>query len=107
MLGRDFPWVNLIENTTNRGFGAAHNQVLRQARGRYWLILNSDAAPCPGALRTLVDFMDANPDVAVAGPRLRYPSGEVQSSRRRFPTVATLFMESTQVQRFFPRNSVL
>ena len=61
----------------------------------------------PGALRVLVDFLQANPRVAVAGPRLRYPDGTVQPSRRRFPTVATLFVESTQIQRFIPRNPVL
>lgn len=107
MLERDFPWVQVIQNAANRGFGAAHNQALRRARGRYWLVLNSDAAPAPGALRTLVEYMDANPRVAVAGPRLRYPTGDVQPARRRFPTAATLFMESTQLQRFFPSNAVL
>jgi GT2 family glycosyltransferase len=103
----EFGWVRLIENARNVGFGAAHNQVLRQAEGRYWLVLNSDAAPAPGALRTLVRFMEAHADVAVAGPRLRYPDGTVQPSRRRFPSRATLFMESTQAQRFWPDNRVL
>jgi N-acetylglucosaminyl-diphospho-decaprenol L-rhamnosyltransferase len=107
LLEAEFPWVHVIANPDNVGFGRAHNQVLRQARGRYWLVLNSDTAPQPGALRAVVEFLDANPDVAVAGPRLRYPSGEVQPSRRRFPTAATLFMESTQLQRFWPDNAVL
>jgi GT2 family glycosyltransferase len=107
LVRTEFGWVRLIGNSANVGFGAAHNQALRQARGRYWLILNSDAAPRAGAVRTLVDFMDSNPRVAVAGPRLRYPDGRVQSSRRRFPTPATLFLESTQLQRFWPDNAVL
>jgi GT2 family glycosyltransferase len=63
--------------------------------------------PCHGALRTLIDFLDAHPSIAVAGPRLRFPDGLVQPSRRRFPTVATLFLESTQLQRFSPDNAVL
>lgn len=107
LLGTDFPWVRRIANPSNVGFGAAHNQALRLASGRYWLVLNSDAAPLPGALRTLIDFMDANPEVAVAGPRLRYPSGDIQPARRRFPTAATLFLESTQLQRFWSDNRVL
>ncbi len=107
MVTTGFPWVRLVRNQHNRGFAAAHNQALRQAVGRYWLVLNSDTVVSDGALQTLITFMDANPDVAVAGPRLRYPNGEVQSSRRRFPTVATLFCESTQLQRFWPANPVL
>ena len=107
LIRTEFGWVRLIENGRNVGFGAAHNQVLRRAAARYWLVLNSDAAPAPGALHTLVAFMDAHADVAVAGPCLRHPDGTVQPSRRRFPSRATLFMESTQVQRFWPDNRVL
>ena len=107
MVSEQFPWVHLIRNNRNLGFGAAHNQALRLANGRYWLILNSDAVPSPGALPALVAFMDEHPRVAVAGPKLRYPGGTVQPSRRRFPTVATFFLESTQLQRFWPTNPVL
>jgi N-acetylglucosaminyl-diphospho-decaprenol L-rhamnosyltransferase len=107
LVAAEFGWVRLIRNERNVGFGAAHNQALRDLRGRYGLVLNSDATPRPGALQTLVDFMDAQPAVAVAGPRLRYPDGSVQPSRRRFPTLATLFLESTQLQRVAPSNTVL
>jgi N-acetylglucosaminyl-diphospho-decaprenol L-rhamnosyltransferase len=107
MVADDFAWVRLIRNDRNLGFGAAHNQALRIAEGRYVVILNSDATPRVGALQALVGFLDAHPGVAVAGPRLRYPDGRVQPSRRRFPTVATLLFESTQLQRFWPDNAVL
>jgi GT2 family glycosyltransferase len=102
-----YPWVRVIANSRNAGFGAAHNQVLRRATGRYWLVLNSDAAPAPGALQALVEALDADACVACTGPKLLYPDGAVQPSRRRFPSVATLFLESTQLQRFWPRNNVL
>ena len=107
LVRAEFPWVRPIANTHNLGFGAAHNQALRHASGRYWLVLNSDAAPQPGSLRTLIDFMDATPSVAVCGPRLVYPNGQIQPSRRRFPTAPTLFFESTQIQRFWRDNAVL
>jgi len=107
IVRRAFPWVRVIANARNEGFGAAHNQALREARARYLMVLNSDATVAPGALKTLVEFMDRRPDVAVAGPRLRHPDGSVQSSRRRFPTLATLFLESTQLQRWWPDNAVL
>jgi GT2 family glycosyltransferase len=107
MVAAQFGWVRLIRNERNVGFGAAHNQVLRSAAGRYLLVLNSDAVPRPGALRTLVAFMTAHAPVAVAGPRLRYPDGSDQPSRRRFPTLATLFVESTQIQRFWPDTALL
>ena len=109
LVAERFPWVRLVRNTRNVGFGAAHNQALREqvARARHLLVLNADAAPRPGALRRLVTFLDGHPDVAVVGPRLRRPDGHTQSSRRRFPSALTLFMESTQLQRFWPDNAVL
>ena len=107
LVERRFPWVRLLRNARNVGFGAAHNQALRMASGQYWLILNSDAVLRPGALGTLLNFMETHPSVAVAGPRLRYPDGSTQPSRRRFPTLATLFAESTQLQRFSPDNAIL
>jgi GT2 family glycosyltransferase len=107
MVEAEFPWVRVMRNPRNIGFGAGHNQALREASGRHVLVLNSDAAPEAGALRTLVEFLDANLRVAVAGPKLRYPDGSVQPSRRRFPTAATLFVESTQLQRFWPGNPAL
>jgi GT2 family glycosyltransferase len=109
LVAERFPWVHLVRNARNVGFGAAHNQALRQAatRARHLLVLNADAAPCPGSLRALVTFLDAHPDVAVVGPRLRYPDGHIQPSRRRFPSPVTLFLESTQAQRFWPDNRAL
>ena len=45
--------------------------------------------------------------MGVVGPQLRYGDGSVQSSRPPLPTLATFFLESTVVQRWWPRNRVL
>jgi GT2 family glycosyltransferase len=107
MVEQRFPWVRVIRNTANVGFGRAHNQALAGSTATWLLVLNSDATVAPGSLRTLADYLAGNPDVAVVGPRLRYPNGQVQPSRRRFPTFATFFLESTQLQRYSPDNAVL
>src|SRR5579864_7601884 len=107
MVRAEFPSANVIENTRNVGFGAAHNQALRRAHGRYWVVLNSDAVPQPGALDTLKRELDDDPEIAVVGPKLTFPDGTVQQSRRRFPKMNTLFAESTQLQRFWPDNAAL
>jgi N-acetylglucosaminyl-diphospho-decaprenol L-rhamnosyltransferase len=104
---RQFPWMTFIQNARNVGYGRAHNGALRGAQARHLLVLNADAGPRPGALRRLVDELDRQPDVAIVGPRLRYPDGALQSSRRRFPTRLTFFFESTQVQRVSEDNRVL
>ena len=104
MVRSAFPAVHLIVNRDNRGFPAANNQGLAVAQGRYSLILNPDTEIVGDALATLVAFADAHPDVGIVGPQLLNPDGTVQSSRRRFPTLATAFFESTWLQRYGPRR---
>ena len=107
LVAAEFPEVHLIANDANVGFTRANNQALRIARGRHLLLLNPDAELRLGALATLVGCLDADPTLGVVGPRLHYPDGELQSSRRRFPTLATGFVESTILQRWFPRLPML
>ncbi len=104
MVRAEFPAVHLIANAENRGFPAANNQGIAVARGRYILLLNPDTEIVGDALATLVVFADAHPDVGMVGPQLLYPDGSIQSSRRRFPTLATGFFESTWLQKYAPRR---
>jgi hypothetical protein len=98
MVQDDFPDVQLVVNRTNRGFPAANNQGIAVADGRYVLLLNPDTQIVGHALRELVAFADQRPDVGMIGPQLLNPDGSVQSSRRRFPTLTTAFLESTWLQ---------
>ena len=104
MVRVEFPGVRLITNADNRGFPAANNQGIGVAQGRYILLLNPDTEVVGDALATMVAFADAHPDVGIVGPQLLNPDGSVQSSRRRFPTLATGFFESTWLQGYAPRR---
>lgn len=84
MVEQDFPQVRLFVNGWNRGFAAANNQALVQARGRYMLLLNSDTVVQPGAIEGMTRFMDAHPRTGLAGPRLLNADRSLQSSARDF-----------------------
>lgn len=96
-----FP-VRLIARPDNVGFPKGNNIGIRQARGRYILLLNPDTEIVDDALRVMISYLEENEDVGVVGPQLRYPDGSVQSSRRRFPTVVTAFLESTWLEPWAP-----
>ena len=102
MLREEFPDVLVIENDSNPGFATANNQGIAQAHGRYLLLLNPDAEVVGGALATLIGFADSNPDVGLLGPQLLNSDGSVQSSMRRFPTIATALFESTWLEPVAP-----
>ena len=98
MVREKFPQVNLIANAENRGFAAANNQAFVESRGRYVMMLNPDTQVKPGALETLVQFMDAHPRAGACGGRLFYGDGSLQHSAFRFPSLAQIFLD------FFPVN---
>mgnify|MGYP000863334941 FL=1 len=109
MLAERFPWVQAIDAERNLGFTRGNNLALRRCSGRYVLLLNPDTVvTCspggPDAISLLIDLADSAPDIAVVGPRLVYGDGSPQSSRRRFPSLMMALMESTPLERLFPRN---
>ncbi|MBU2054831.1 MAG: glycosyltransferase family 2 protein [Proteobacteria bacterium] len=76
-----YPWVHLTVNKENRGFAAANNQVLPLCRGRYLYYLNPDAKlTASGLIAECIRFMDAHPQVGLAGTRLINPDGSLQES---------------------------
>ncbi len=103
MVREEYPWVQMVINRENRGFAAANNQGLRRSDGRYALLLNADAALTDGALEAMCAYLDRHSNVGVVGPQLLNSDGTIQSSRRRAPRLATGFVESTQLQQWWPR----
>ncbi len=79
--------IHMIHNQTNRGVAPARNQGLPSARGRYLMLLDVDTQVTPDALNNLVQFMDENPAVGLAGARLEDANGTLQLTCRRLPTV--------------------
>jgi len=100
-----FPGANVIRNDANLGFAAAANKGLRDANGRYVLLLNPDTIVKPATLSTLVEFMDERPDVGCTTARLVMDDGRLDlACRRSFPTPARAFYRLTLLSRVFPRS---
>ena len=102
MLRRDFADCDLIFNATNVGFGRANNQALALARGRYVLLLNTDAFVALESIERTVRFLDENPSCGLLGVRLVGRDGALQPSCRYFPTPWNEFLSSAGLSRFFP-----
>jgi len=102
MVVAEFPWVTLLPQSENVGFPRGNNIALARARGDFLLLLNPDTVVLDDALPVLVDYLRSHPDAGAVGPQLLNPDGSVQSSRRRFPTLATGFLESTWLEGLTP-----
>jgi len=107
MVTQEFPQVRLICNKTNAGFARAVNQGIRASRGRYVLIVNPDVVFLNKGFKELIRYMDSNPRVGIAGPKVYDDETKrsVQLSCRRFPSPMNyLFSRYSLLTRLFPNN---
>lgn len=103
-----YPWVRLIRNTENVGFGRAVNQAAKAATGEYLLILNPDTVISPGAVGTLVNFLDHRPVAAACGPKIVDFQGTFQYyCRRGFPTPLNALGYLSGLDRLLPSSHAL
>src|ERR1700722_7556296 len=67
MTASEFPDVLLIRNKENLGFGAANNVGYQASKGKYIVLLNSDAFLYPHALQLALSHIQANPSIGLGG----------------------------------------
>jgi GT2 family glycosyltransferase len=58
LLREALPHSQILVNKENLGYGAAHNQAIRAARGEFYLPLNPDLGMRPGFVGCLVDALN-------------------------------------------------
>jgi GT2 family glycosyltransferase len=104
MVEEDFPEVKLIRSHVNLGFAAANNLAFEQARGRYIVLLNSDAFLHDGALQRAIKHMDENPEVGIGGGRLVGQDGSWQPSARMFPSLLNELLTISGLAARFPKS---
>jgi GT2 family glycosyltransferase len=99
-----FPWVRLFALERNLGFTGGQNFAIAKCRSPRVLLLNSDAAVHPGALRALVEFSKGCPSAGIVGPKILNPDGSLQPSCRRFPNPTAALFRNTVLGKLFPKN---
>lgn len=107
MIAQTFPDVTLISNTRNVGFGRANNQVLPHFRGRYVLLLNTDAFVEVDTIQNTVAFMESHPATGILGVKLLGRDGVLQPSCRYFPTPFNIFLTRTGLFKLFPNTQLV
>jgi hypothetical protein len=87
-----FPQAIYIYSSQNIGFGPANNLALRQAAGDFILLLNPDTLVHPGAIESLLRFLEQNPGVGAAASKLLNPDGSLQYSCSPEPSLRGEFL---------------
>lgn len=69
-LKQHFPEVRLIISDQNYGFAGGYNYALQHVEADYYVLLNSDVEVAPNWIAPIIDFMEANEDVAACQPKI-------------------------------------
>ena len=129
-----WPAVHVITNRQPQGLGANVNAAALGAAARseggdarsdanigarsdanigarYTLVMNPDVVLLPGAIETLVKYMDEHPEAGACGPKTLYPDGTLQATCRQFPNWGTVFWRWLKLDRLwlpsFYRHSLM
>lgn len=84
--------VEIIRNPSPQGFGANHNAAFQRCREPFWCVLNPDIElpqnPFPALLGAFADD-----SIGLVAPLVTHPTGGLEDSIRRFPTLTTLVLK--------------
>ncbi len=107
MLKQYFPSVKLIESSVNLGFSKANNLGLKEAKGKFILLLNPDTLVSENTFEVMINFLRQHPEVGMAGCKILNPDGTLQlACRRSFPGIWTSFCKVTGLGSFFPKSRI-
>lgn len=107
MVQAKFPSVNLLANKKNFGFAKANNQALKQAQGKYLLLLNPDTVVQENTFEVLLKYFEQQNDVGLATCKVLSPDGTLQlACRRSFPTPFVAFSKLVGLSDMFPKSKL-
>lgn len=90
--------IVLIENPVNRYFAGGFNDAIFKAKGKYALILNSDAYLVDNSIKIMYDFLEANSDVgAVEGIIIDEKSKEITKTSSAEYSKKISFLKDTPI----------
>ena len=98
--------LQLISNSSNRGFGAACNQGAKASSAEYLLFLNPDVRLQPDSLRVAIEFMEdpQNAKIGICGIRLLDDHGHMAQTCSRFPSPTLFFSWMLGLNQLFPKR---
>ena len=103
----DFPFVKIIHNTTNEGFGRACNRAFENSKGNIILFLNPDTIVPEDFEEKITDFFKCHPNAGAMGPKIIDGYGHFQEeSKRNFPRPLAALLKLSKLERFLPASAI-
>lgn len=98
------PEAELDADERNLGFAAGMNRLVARGAAPWFLALNPDAWPEPGAIAVLVGAAQELPTAAAVAPRIERPDGTLEHSTHPFPGLRLAFLHALGGRWWLPRR---
>lgn len=100
-----YPWVNLIENATNEGFGKANNRGIVISKGKHVLLLNPDTIVQKETLLQSMAILNRDLKNGAVGVKMLDGSGVfLPESKRGLPIPEVAFYKAFGMAKLFPKS---
>jgi hypothetical protein len=101
-----FPQVRLIRNAENYGFAKANNIGIRESKGRYICLVNSDVVILDDCIDRLHSYMETHAEIGMLGPQILDRNMKIQRSCMGSLTLRDAFYRSIALDTLFPRSKL-
>ncbi|MBI4009255.1 glycosyltransferase [Candidatus Roizmanbacteria bacterium] len=101
------PYVKIIKNSENYGYGKGLNQGVKIARGKYVIISNPDVEFSSDSIKILLDRFKKDDKIGVIAPQLVSKDGKTLQSISGMPYLPKAIFIFSFLSRLWPNNSVL
>ena len=96
-------WASVLRAERNGGFAYGNNLAIRPAMAsddppEFVHLLNPDTIVRPGAIRSLLALLEANPAAGIAGSRLEVPDGGLHPNGFRFYSIPSEFENAASLR---------
>lgn len=92
MVAKKFPKVKLIKNSGNLGFAKANNQGIKQGRGEFIFLFNSDAYLIDNSIVNLIRRAREIPNLGAIAPQILNEDRTIQQSVGFVPDLARIIL---------------
>jgi len=102
------PNTSIILNNENLGYAKACNQGIREAKGKFILLINPDTIVPPDCLKTVLSFMNITEHAGACGVKMYNAKGEyLKESKRGMPSLWNSFCKFSGLCNLFPKSKLL
>ncbi len=99
--------IHLIESRTNLGFAKANNLGLKDASGKYILILNPDTILKEDTINKCIEFFEHEKKIGALTCKLILPNGKLDlACRRSYPSSSVAFYRMVGLSKIFPKSKI-